>query len=75
MPEPLGDAMVHVLAPRPPVSGVPVFYNVDTSVGRNGQNSSIDDILLVQFFLSLIGKNLHPDPTSARLPTFPSPGE
>ena len=49
--------MVHVLAPKPAVSGIPVFFNVDNSVGRNGQNSSMDDILLVQYFLSLIGKN------------------
>ena len=64
--------MVHVLAPRPPISGVPVFYNVDTSVGRNGMNSSIDDILLVQYFLSLIGKVRPRGPISAPLPTFRS---
>jgi hypothetical protein len=74
MPEPLGDAMVHVLAPRPPVSGVPVFYNVDTSVGRNGQNSSVDDILLVQFFLSLIGKNPSAGSTLGPLADVPVTG-
>jgi len=29
----------------------PVFFNVDTSVGKGGQNSNQDDILLVQFLL------------------------
>lgn len=48
--------MVHVLAPRPPRAAFPVFYNVDTSVGRGGQNSDPDDIMLVQFYLQLIGK-------------------
>lgn len=31
------------------------FYNVDRSVGKGGVNSS-DDVLLIQFFLSEIGK-------------------
>jgi hypothetical protein len=32
-------------------SHLPVFFNVDTSVGKGGQNSNQDDILLVQFLL------------------------
>ena len=32
-------------------SDLPIFFNVDTSVGKGGQNSSQEDILLVQFLL------------------------
>jgi hypothetical protein len=49
--------MVHVLAPRPPKPFLPIFWNVDTSVGKNAANSTVEDILLVQFFISLIVKN------------------
>jgi hypothetical protein len=47
---------------------------VDTSVGRNGQNSSVDDILLVQFFLSLIGKNPTPGSSLGPLADIPVTG-
>jgi len=30
---------------------LPVFFNVDTSVGKGGQNTSQEDILLVQFLI------------------------
>ena len=66
--------MVHVLAPKPAVPGIPVFYNVDSSVGRNGQNSSVDDILIVQYFLSLIGKNPSPGSKLALLADIPVTG-
>jgi hypothetical protein len=49
--------MVHILAPRPALAELPVFYNVDGAVGRDGVNSTAD-VLLVQFFMSLIGKNV-----------------
>ncbi len=49
--------MVHVLAPKPAERRLPVFFNVDSSVGQSGANSSMDDILLVQYFLSLMGKH------------------
>ena len=48
--------MVHVLAPKPVEMRLPVFFNVDSSVGRNAANTSAEDIMLVQFFLSLVGK-------------------
>ena len=67
--------MVHVLAPKPAVSGIPVFFNVDNSVGRNGQNSSMDDILLVQYFLSLIGKNPSPGSKLGQLAKVPVTGK
>jgi len=35
-----------------------MFFNIDSSVGQNGANSSMDDILLVQYFLALCGKSL-----------------
>ena len=41
------------------------FYNIDTAVGRNGVNQR-EDVLLVQFFLSEIGKKgPHPLPAPA----------
>jgi len=70
----LGDAMVHVLAPRPSLSGIPMFYNVDSSVGRNGNNSSFDDILMVQYFMSLIGKNPSPGSKLGALADVPVTG-
>ena len=66
--------MVHVLAPRPPLSGLTLFFNVDTSVGRNAQNSSVDDILLVQYFISLIAKNPTPGSKLTRFANLPVTG-
>ena len=66
--------MVHVLAPKPAVPGIPVFFNVDGSVGRNAQNGSMDDILLVQYFLSLIGKNPSPGSKLGQLADVPVTG-
>ena len=43
--------MPHVEAPRPADSHLPVFFNLDSSVGNRGANSNHDDILLVQFLL------------------------
>jgi hypothetical protein len=42
---------MHVLAPRPSNAFIPIFFNVDTSVGQNGSNSNKEDILLVQFLI------------------------
>jgi hypothetical protein len=42
---------MHIVATRPMVPNVPLFFNVDGSVGEQGQNSSAEDILLVQFLL------------------------
>jgi hypothetical protein len=42
---------MHIVTTRPVVSNLPIFFNVDTSVGKGGQNSSQEDILLVQFLL------------------------
>lgn len=66
--------MVHVLAPRPPQAFIPIFYNVDTSVGRNGTNASFDDIMLVQFFLRLIGRGTAPGSKLASLADVPVTG-
>ena len=43
----------HALSSRPGrwCRSLPIFFNVDSSVGENGQNSSAEDILLVQFLL------------------------
>lgn len=66
--------MVHVLAPRPSQAFIPVFYNVDASVGRNGANSSFDDIMLVQFFLRLVGRGTNPGSKLASLAGVPVTG-
>ncbi len=50
--------MAHVLTPKPSDSKMPVFINVDTSVGRNGDNSNREDILLVQFMLKALTNNM-----------------
>ena len=42
---------MHIVATRPVDVIVPMFFNVDTSVGKDGRNSSPEDILLVQFLL------------------------
>ena len=44
---------------------VSVFFNVSQSVGRNGQNSNREDILLVQFLLRKIAATINPPPTQA----------
>jgi hypothetical protein len=46
---------MHVLAPRPSNPQLPLYFNVDTSVGQGGANSSREDILLVQFLLRKVG--------------------
>jgi hypothetical protein len=38
---------------RPVDVNLPMFFNVDTSVGKAGRNSSPEDILLVQFLLQV----------------------
>ncbi|WP_426960114.1 hypothetical protein [Muricoccus radiodurans] len=45
--------MVHVLAPRPANGKLPMFFNVDSSVGQNAQNSNPEDIMLVQYIMRL----------------------
>jgi hypothetical protein len=47
---------------------------VDSAVGRNAPNSSIDDILLVQYFMSLIGKNPSPGSQLGALAQIPVTG-
>lgn len=42
---------MHVLAPQPGNDLIPIFFNVDSSVGHNAQNSSPVDIMLVQFLM------------------------
>jgi len=42
---------MHIVATRPMVQNLPLFFNIDGSVGKGGQNASQEDILLVQFLL------------------------
>jgi hypothetical protein len=46
---------MHVLAPRPCIPELTMFFNVDTSVGQGGVNTSPEDILLVQFLVRKVG--------------------
>jgi len=66
--------MVHILAPKPTMSSLPIFYNVDVAVGRGAPNSSHSDILLVQYFLWLIGKNVDPNSKLSSLAKVPVTG-
>ena len=44
---------MHIVTTRPVDVNLPMFFNVDTSVGKEGWNSSPEDILLVQFLLQV----------------------
>jgi hypothetical protein len=47
---------MHVFAPQTRGSTLSIFFNVDTSVGEKGANTSPEDVLLVQFLLHKIGE-------------------
>src|ERR1035437_7625361 len=49
---------MHVVAPQPQDPKLPIFFNVDTSVGDKGANSSAEDILLVQFLIRQIAEEV-----------------
>jgi hypothetical protein len=49
---------MHILAPRPADSNLPIFFNLDSSVGSKGSNNSAEDILLVQFLLRQIAETV-----------------
>lgn len=49
--------MVHILAPQPPHVHLPILFNVDAAVGQNAPAGAPNDVMLVQFFLKLIGDN------------------
>ena len=51
--------MARVLAPQPPLSVLPVYFNLDSSVGNKGANSNRDDVLLVQFLLKALAQKVH----------------
>ena len=44
---------MHIVTTRPADANLPIFFNVDTSVGKQGRNSSQEDILLVKFLLKV----------------------
>ncbi len=45
---------MHVVAPRPSNPQIPMFINIDSTVGK-GMAASVEDILLVQFLLRKVG--------------------
>jgi len=62
------------MAPKPAEARLPMFFNVDSSVGQGGQNISFDDIMLVQFFLFAIGKKPETQQHLAPLAAVPVTG-
>lgn len=48
--------MAYLMAPQPPKSTLPVFYNVDGTVGAPPASNKPEDVMLVQFAFSIIGK-------------------
>lgn len=44
---------MHIVTTRPADANLPIFFNVDTSVGKQGRNSSQEDILLVKLLLKV----------------------
>jgi uncharacterized membrane protein len=50
--------MAHLMAPQPSAPGLPVFFNVDGVVGAAPAQNLREDVLLVQFFFSVIAKNV-----------------
>ena len=55
--------MAHLLAPRPPLDELPVFFNVDGAVGAPPAQNQREDVLLVQFCFEAIGRS--PKPTTS----------
>lgn len=55
---------MHIMAPKPADPKIPIFFNVDGSVGHMGENSSTEDILLVQYFLHTVA-SLTPSSSAA----------
>jgi hypothetical protein len=51
---------MHAFAPRPSQPNIPIFFNVDSSVGKEGANSNWDDVLLVQFLVHKAGDTASP---------------
>lgn len=49
---------MHIVAPRPADPNLPIFFNLDTTVGDHGTNSSQEDILLVQFLIRQLAEKL-----------------
>lgn len=47
---------MHIVVTRPATPELPLFFNLDSSVGHQGQNSRQEDILLVQFLLHQIAE-------------------
>jgi len=53
--------MAHIEMTKPRDEFLPVFYNVDGVVGAPPADNKREDVLLVQFFIVLIGRSPHPD--------------
>lgn len=60
---------MHVVAPQPADPKLPLFFNIEESVGEQGTNSSPEDIMLVQYLLHSIAEGMpssSPDGESKR---------
>lgn len=58
--------MAHLLAPQASNPELPVFFNVDHAVGTMPATNLREDVLLVQFLLTVMAKN----PPPGRSPQF-----
>ena len=47
---------MHMFVPKPAAPDLPMFFNVDQSVGHLGANARQEDILLVQFMIRKIAE-------------------
>lgn len=57
---------MQLFTPHPPRPELPIFFNVDSSVGQGGDNSNRDDILLVQFLIRKAGETASPTLSAER---------
>jgi hypothetical protein len=56
-----GEIMAHLLAPQKSLPTLPVFFNVDETVGAAPAANKREDVLLVQFAFVVIASNPAPD--------------
>lgn len=59
--------MAHLLAPRKASPKLPIFFNVEGVVGVSPAQNRREDVLLVQFFLSLLVKEYSMSAENARI--------
>jgi hypothetical protein len=61
--------VAHLFVPQPTNTSLPVFFNVDGVVGAAPAANAREDVLLVQFFLKMIGDSPSGEPDAAAVTT------